>query len=70
LAEPQTSHAQPITGTPVDVPLPSMVTRRDMRRGSLAQGALGAVLTEPQLAKHLFRPACRIRAAAIEGTGS
>src|SRR5215210_751616 len=33
----QTRHVQPITGIPVDVPLPSMVTRRAMRWGSLPQ---------------------------------
>src|SRR5947209_582377 len=37
LSEVQTRQAQPITGIPVDVPLPSMVTRRDMGPGSLAQ---------------------------------
>jgi hypothetical protein len=30
LSEVQTRHGQPITGMPVEVPLPSMVTRRDM----------------------------------------
>ncbi len=30
LSDVQTLHVQPITGTPVDVPLPSMVTRIDI----------------------------------------
>jgi hypothetical protein len=32
----QTWQVQPITGTPVEVPLPSMVTRIDIAVGSLA----------------------------------
>src|SRR5262249_41842306 len=35
LSELQTRHGQPITGMPVEVPLPSMVTRRDMGPGIL-----------------------------------
>src|SRR6185503_1942846 len=33
----QTAQGQPITGIPVEVPLPSMVTRRDMGPGILPQ---------------------------------
>jgi hypothetical protein len=42
-SEVQTWQVQPITGTPVEVPLPSMVTRSDMALGSLAAAlCLGA----------------------------
>src|SRR3954471_7294174 len=41
LSELQTRQGQPITGMPVEVPLPSMVTRKDMGLGILAQADLG-----------------------------